>query len=61
MIEISLGHGAYFYISEHREMGICQQQNGKITANILLGAATERNLERLLSTIASLRIHTTRG
>jgi len=60
MITISLGQGAEFFINDDKQMGIRKLKRGYVEQEIMLGHASETNLDTLLIHISSLRIHTER-
>ncbi len=61
MISITLGQGAEFFITADNQMGIRKLNHGHVEQEIMLGHASERNLDNLLTHIGSLRIHTERN
>lgn len=61
MIVITLGNGAEFYITQDMHMGIRRVQNGQVTDDVPLGAASEKRLDTVLLHMGSLRIHTFRN
>lgn len=60
-ILISMGHNAEFGIDEENQFFIQKTQNGEVTSKIILGPATERQLDIMILNMGRFRIHTERN